>query len=434
MKPIIAIIGRPNVGKSTLFNRILRRRRAVVAEESGVTRDRHYAEADWAGHSFILIDTGGITEYPGRPMEVEIRRQAEVAIDQADRIIFVVDVQAGVNPDDSAVAESLRKSGKEVILAANKADNIIQESLAVEFLSFGLGDPVPVSAMQGRGVGDLLDAILDDLPVMTDEKEDESIKIAVIGKPNVGKSSLVNAFLNEERHIVNDAPGTTRDSIDSKIKFFGKDITLIDTAGLRRPSRVKEEIEFYSNLRTSKALGRCDIALVLFEAPQNITNQDTRVINEAANLGKGIILLANKWDLVEKATGTFEEFHDEVFFRIPTLSYIPLLTISATSKQRIHKALQTVMDVITFTQKRVKTSGLNEYMLPIIEKNPPPALSNKHIKIKYVSQVSVSPTVFAFHCNRPDLVSDQYKRFLERKLREKYKFTGVPLILKFLQK
>ena len=434
MKPTIAIIGRPNVGKSTLFNRILKRRHAVVAEESGVTRDRHFAEAEWTGHYFMLIDTGGITEFPEHLMEAEIRRQAEMAINQADRIIFLVDVQAGITPDDEAVADVLRRCGKQVILAGNKADNQNQEMLTHEFLRLGLGNPMPVSAMRGRGVGDLLDEVVGDLPVANEENEDDSVKIAIIGKPNVGKSSLVNAFLNEERQIVHDVPGTTRDSIDSKIKFFGKDITLIDTAGLRRPSRVKEEIEFFSNIRTSKALSRCDIAIVMIEASENITNQAARVINEAVERGKGIIILANKWDLMEKETGTYEQFRDELYFRIPNMTYIPLLTISAASKQRIHQRLKLAMEVMTNTQLRIQTSELNEYMLGIINKTPPPTVENKYIKIKYISQVSIQPTVITFHCNYPDLIGEQYKRFLERKIREKYKFTGIPLVIRFLQK
>lgn len=434
MKPIIAIVGRPNVGKSTLFNRILKHRRAVVAEESGVTRDRHYADSDWAGHSFTLIDTGGITEFPQHPLAEEIRRQAEIAIEQADRVIFLVDVQTGLNPDDEAVADVLRRGDKKVILATNKADRQQDEAAATDFHRLGLGEPHPISALRGRGVGDLLDMVFEDIPTVTAVSEDNSTKIAVVGRPNVGKSSLVNAFLNQDRLIVDPVPGTTRDSIDSRIKFYGTDITLIDTAGLRRPSRVKGEIEFFSNLRTSRALGRCDIALVLFESAENITKQDTRVVNEAVDRGKGIVLLANKWDLVEKATGTFEDFREEVYFRIPNLSYIPLVTISALTKQRIHRALQTALEVMTFSQIRIPTSDLNEYLLPIIEASPPPAVENRYIRIKYISQVSIQPTVFTLHCNHPDLVAEHYKRFLERKIRERYQFTGIPLKLKFLKK
>jgi GTP-binding protein len=373
-------------------------------------------------------------EYPGQPMEKEIRRQAEVAMNQAERVIFVVDVKTGITSDDEAVADALRRTEKQVCIAANKADRQIEEAAAAEFNGLGLGEPFPVSAMKGRGVGDLLDSILKDIPADDSLVEDSSIKVSVIGRPNVGKSSLVNAFLNEERHIVDDKPGTTRDSIDSKIKFYNTEITLIDTAGLRRSSRVREEIEFYSNVRTTRAISRCDIALVLFESEENITKQDARIVNEAVNLGKGVVLLANKWDLVEKETGTFEAFRDEVYFRIPNLSYIPLLTISATNKQRIHQVLRAALDVFTFSQVRIPTAELNEYLLPIIKSNPPPAIQNKYIRIKYISQVSTKPTVITFHCNQPNLVAEQYKRFLERKIRERFKFTGIPITLKFLRK
>ena len=434
MKPVIAIIGRPNVGKSTLFNRILRRRQAVVSEQSGVTRDRQYADAEWTGKSFIIVDTGGILEFPGKRMEQEIRRQAEMAIEQADRVIFLVDVKSGITPDDLAVADSLRRGGKSVFLAVNKADNREMELAAAEFARLGLGEPLPISALVGRGVGELLDRALEELPTETISGTDASIKIAVVGRPNVGKSSLVNAFLNEERHIVDEKPGTTRDSIDSKIKFYGAEITLIDTAGLRRPSKVNEEIEFYSNLRTTRALNRCDLALVLFDAPDNITKQDTRVINEAADLGKGIVLLANKWDLLEKETGTFEAFQKEAYFRIPNLAYIPLVTASALNKQRIHRVLQVALEVMNFCQLRVPTSELNQYILDIVRGTPPPAIEGRYIKIKYAAQVSVQPTTFTFHCNHPAYVAESYRRFLERKIREKYQFSGVPLQLKFLRK
>ena len=433
MKPIIAIVGRPNVGKSTLFNRIIKRRQAVVAEESGVTRDRHYADSDWTGRSFTLIDTGGIVADPD-PMEEQIRNQAEIAMEESDIIIFLTDAKSGIMPDDFIIAQELRKGDKLVVVAANKADNAKLEQDIYEFHKFGFGEPYPVSAMKGRGVGDLLDAALQNVEVDAEEEYDDSLKVAIIGRPNVGKSSLVNAFLNEDRHIVAPEAGTTRDSIDSKIKFFGKDITLIDTAGLRRRARVNEAVEFFCNLRTSRALGRADIAMILFDAKDNITRQDARIVNDAVDRGKGIVLLANKWDTVEKETGTFEQFRDEVFFRLANLPYLPLLTISALNKQRIHKALQTLIEVDKSCQIRISTSELNDYLLPIIQSSPPPVVENKYLKIKYSAQVSIKPTVFTLHCNYPEAIAEHYKRFMERKIREQFQFTGVPIKLKFLQK
>ena len=434
MRTIIAIVGRPNVGKSTLFNRIIRRRQAVVAEESGVTRDRHYANGDWAGRSFTLIDTGGMMENRQAPLEQEIQRQAETAIAEADVVIFLTNVQAGLIADDYAIANIIRMGGKKIILAVNKADNDKDEAGAYEFHQLGLGEPIAISALRGRGIGELLDAAVKDIPSDSSIVEDDSLKIAVVGRPNVGKSSLINAFLNEERHIVDSVPGTTRDSIDSKLKFYGQEITLIDTAGLRRPSRVKEAVEFFCNLRTERALDRCHIALVLFEAPHNINKQDARVVNQAVERGKGIALLANKWDLLEKDHMTFKQFVDEVNFRLPNLGYIPLLTISVLTKQRIHRVLQLSLEILRNCQIRVPTSELNEYLLAVIEANPPPAVEGRYIRIKYAAQVSIQPTVFTFHCNFPLLILPAYKRFLERKIRERYVFAGVPIKLKLLKK
>ena len=432
--PIVAIIGRPNVGKSTLFNRILGRRRAVVAEESGVTRDRNYADCDWAGKYFTLIDTGGIMLTPQQAIDAGVRRQAEIAITEADRIIFMVDAGSGILPEDYPIADALRRSEKQVLLCANKADNRSVELEIHEFHKLGLGESYPVSALRGRGVGDLLDRVVEGFASPDDFPEDDTIKIAVVGRPNVGKSSLVNAYLGEERNLVDNVPGTTRDSIDSRIRFKSVDITLIDTAGLRRASRVKEAVEFFCNLRSSRAIQRCDIAMVLFDAADNLTAQDIRIINQAVSPGKGIILLANKWDLVKKETGTFEKFRREVYFRIPNLSYIPLITISASTRQRIHRTLDTALMVLKFAQTRIPTPELNDYMLNLIQFTPPPSVGGKYIKIKYLAQVSIAPTVIAAFTNYPQLIPDPYRRFLENRLRERYRFTGVPIKIEFRRK
>ncbi len=421
------------MGKSTLFNRIVRRRQAVVAEESGVTRDRHYTDAEWAGREFSLVDTGGIVETPD-PLEEQVRLQAEVAIEQADLVVFTTDAQSGIMPDDEVIADILRKHDKPVVLAVNKVDNADLEKHIFEFHKLGLGDPMPISALLGRGVGDMLDMILKDMPESAVEVGDDSIRIAIVGRPNVGKSSLVNAFLNEERHIVTPTAGTTRDSVDSRIKFYGVDITLIDTAGLRRASRVKQSVEFFCSLRAERALDRSHIAMVLFDASSGLTRQDARIINEAAKRGKGIVLLANKWDLVDKNGGAYEKFRHQVYSRLANMFYIPLLTISAITKQRIHKALKIALNVHRNTQIRIQTSELNDYILPIIQNSPPPMRENKQVKIKYVAQVSIAPTIFSFHCNYPEAVEEGYRRFLERKIRERYDFTGVPIRLKFRRK
>ncbi|MBC8204824.1 ribosome biogenesis GTPase Der [bacterium] len=433
-KPIVAIIGRPNVGKSTLFNRMIGRRQAVTAEESGITRDRSYADCEWTGRQFTLIDTGGIMLSPKQPLEWGIKKQAETAVSEADKIVLMLDTKTGLIPEDISIVEFLRKSGKPVILCANKADNDKAELEAHEFSQIGLGVPMAVSALRGRGVGDLLDRIVEGFAVSDDDTKDDSVKIAVIGRPNVGKSSLVNAYLGEERHLVDDNPGTTRDSIDSKIRFYNTDITLIDTAGLRRASRVNDAVEFFCNLRTARALNRCDVALVLFEAPENLSSQDIRIINEAVDKGKGIVLLANKWDLLEKQTGTFEKFRREVYYRIPNLNYIPLLTISAVDKQRIHKTLETALTVLNFARTRIPTPELNDYLLPVIQAQPPPAVKGKFINIKYTAQVDFSPITFAVFSNYPQYIQKPYRRFIENRIRARYPFTGVPVKIHFRRK
>jgi GTP-binding protein len=435
MLPIIAIVGRPNVGKSTLFNRILGRRQAVVAEEAGVTRDRHYANCEWAGHAFTLIDTGGILESPQKPLEWEIRRQAEIAISEADAVLFIVDTRTGIHPDDEAIAEVLRLSSKKVVLVANKTDETHLDNLIHEFFRLGIGEPFSISALNGRNIGDMLEMALSGFPAGIHEEADDSLKIAVVGRPNVGKSSLVNALLDEERHIVDDNPGTTRDSLDSKIRYYSQEVTLIDTAGLRRAVRIKDAVEFFCSLRSTRAIERSDAVMVLFEASENLTHQDLRIVEEAVARGKGIALLANKWDLLpDKESGMFERFQKEVYHRLGNLDYIPLLTFSALTKQRIHRVLEIAFEVYHRCQIRIPTSELNDYLLPLIKATPPPAVEGRNLQIKYLSQVSIQPTVFAFHCNFPQLIPTNYQRFLERKLRSRYDFTGVPLRLKFIKK
>lgn len=436
-KPIVAIIGRPNVGKSTLYNRIIRRRDAIVNDQPGVTRDRKYAEADWNGVHFILIDTGGYLPDTEDRIHQAVLKQVTYAIAEADIIAFIADVTTGITSIDSQIARILNRSNKQIILAVNKVDNEIRELDIGEFYKLGLGEPVPISAISGRSIGDFLDKVVElfpDSPTQFEGSEEAEIKIAVVGKPNVGKSSFVNAILGQEKLIVTDIPGTTRDSIDTLFKYYGKKFLLIDTAGLRKRSRVKESVEYFSTIRSFSSIQRCDVAVIIIDAQEGITDQDKKVIEEAVQFKKGIILALNKWDLIEKDTQTAAEYERQIKDSIPYLKYLPIIFISALTHKRVFKVIEIASSIFQERKKKIKTSELNNFFEPIIKNTPPAAISGKEIKIKYITQVKSKPPVFAFFCNHPKLIKTNYRSFLESKLRERFGFFGIPLTLVFRRK
>lgn len=436
MKNIVAIVGRPNVGKSTLFNRILGRRDAIVESVSGVTRDRHYGEADWAGKEFSLVDTGGFVPDSSDIFELAIREQAEIAIEEADVIIFAVDSRDGIMAVDQEIAEMLRRGGKRVLLVVNKCDNERADAESVSFWELGLGEPHPVSAMNGRRIGDLLDAITDGFPVTEVEEETERgpLKIALIGRPNVGKSSISNALLGQERAIVTPIAGTTRDSIDSIVRYYGEDIILIDTAGLRKRKQVHDSIELYSIIRTTRAIDRCDVAVVVIDATIGLERQDAHIIGEAADKRKAIVIVVNKWDLVEKETMTSKRFEDTIRATIPTFAYIPILFISAVTKQRVTKLIELARHVDEERHKRISTSKLNDVVLEAIKFQPPPSVNGRDLRINFIQQPQAAPPVFLCYTNYPELMPENYTRYLERVLRTEFSFEGVPLTLVYKQK
>ncbi len=436
MNNIVAIVGRPNVGKSTLFNRILGRRDAIVESVSGVTRDRHYGEADWAGKEFSLIDTGGFVPDTADIFELAIKEQATIAIEEADIIVFAVDAREGATPVDRGIAEMLRRSGKQVVLLVNKCDNEKMDQESVSFWELGLGEPHPVSAMNGRRIGDALDAITERFPVVQDVESDEQgpLKIALIGRPNVGKSSITNALLGQDRTIVTPIAGTTRDSIDSTLKFHGEEIVLIDTAGLRKRKQVHDSIELYSIIRTVRAIERCDVAVVVIDAVQGLERQDARVITEAAEKKKGLIIAVNKWDLVEKDTMTSKRFEDAIHAELPTFDYIPITFISAVTKQRLVKLIELAKQVHDERHKRISTSKLNDVVLDAIKNHPPPAVRGRDLRINFIQQPQAAPPVFLCYMNHPELMPENYTRYLERVIRREYGFEGVPITIVFKQK
>jgi len=428
MSNIVAIVGRPNVGKSTFFNRLIQRREAIVDAVSGVTRDRHYGKSDWNGKEFSLIDTGGYVVGSDDIFEAEIDKQVELAIDEADAIIFMVDVEAGVTGMDEDVANLLRKVKKPVFLAVNKVDNAKRAEDAVEFYSLGLGEYYTIASINGSGTGDLLDALVEALPEKEENEEQEELpRFAVVGRPNAGKSSFINALIGEDRYIVTDIAGTTRDSIDTKYNRFGFEFNLVDTAGIRRKSKVKEDLEFYSVMRSVRAIEHCDVCLLVFDATRGFDGQVQNIFWLAERNRKGIVILVNKWDLVEKDNKTTKEFEAKIKKQIEPFTDVPIIFISALTKQRIYKAIETAVEVYKNRSKRIKTSELNDVLLPIIEHNPPPAYKGKYVKIKYIMQLPTPQPQFAFFCNLPQYVKDPYKRFLENKLRKHFNFHGVPV-------
>jgi GTP-binding protein len=435
MNHIIAIVGRPNVGKSTFFNRVLGRRDAIVEDVPGVTRDRHYGEADWAGKEFSVIDTGGFVPESSDTFEVAIREQVEIAIEEADTIVFVVSIKDGVTPVDQEIGEMLRRVAKRVVLVVNKCDNDKLDQESVLFYELGLGEPHPVSAINGRRVGDVLDVMTEMMPQAEEgESEGGPLKISLIGRPNVGKSSITNALLGKDRAIVTPIAGTTRDSIDSTVKFYGEEITLIDTAGLRKRKMVNESIELYSIIRTVRAIERSDVVIIVIDATQGLERQDSRIIDEAAEKRKGLIIAVNKWDLVEKDTMTAKRFEDAIHEAMRTFDYIPILFISAVTKQRVTKLIELAKEVNAERNKRISTSKLNDVILEAIKNHPPPAVRGHDLRINFIQQPQAAPPVFLCYTNQPDLVPESYTRYLERTIREHFGFMGVPLTIVYKQK
>ncbi|WP_298902483.1 ribosome biogenesis GTPase Der [uncultured Psychroserpens sp.] len=429
MSNIVAIVGRPNVGKSTFFNRLIQRREAIVDAVSGVTRDRHYGKSDWNGKEFSLIDTGGYVKGSDDVFEAEIDKQVELAIEEADAIIFMVDVETGVTGMDEDVARLLRKVDKPVFLAVNKVDNNKRSEDAVEFYALGLGEYYTIASINGSGTGDLLDALVEALPENDeDEKEEDQLpRFAVVGRPNAGKSSFINALIGEDRYIVTDIAGTTRDSIDTKYNRFGFEFNLVDTAGIRRKSKVKEDLEFYSVMRSVRAIEHCDVCLLVLDATRGFDGQVQNIFWLAERNRKGIVILVNKWDLIEKNTQSTRDFERVIRKEIEPFTDVPIVFISVLNKQRIFKAIETAVEVYENRTKKIKTSKLNEVLLPIIENYPPPAYKGKFVKIKYIMQLPTPQPQFAFFCNLPQYVRDPYKRFLENNLREHFDFKGVPV-------
>lgn len=434
MGNIVAIVGRPNVGKSTFFNRLIQRREAIVDSVSGVTRDRHYGKSDWNGRKFSLIDTGGYVKGSDDIFEAEIDKQVELAIDEADAIIFMVDVESGVTPMDEEVANLLRKVKKPVLLAVNKVDNNKRLENAVEFYSLGLGEYFPIASTNGSGTGDLLDALVEALPETEAEEETELPRFAVVGRPNAGKSSFINALIGEERYIVTDIAGTTRDSMDTRYNRFGFEFNLVDTAGIRRKSKVKENLEFYSVMRSVRAIENCDVCLLVLDATRGFDGQVQNIFWLAHRNHKGIVILVNKWDLVDKETNTLKDYEAMIRREIEPFTDVPIVFISVLTKQRVFKAIETAVKVFENRSRKIKTRQLNDIMLPIIEKNPPPAYKGKYVKIKFCTQLPTPHPQFAFFCNLPQYVRDPYKRFIENKLRKEFDFQGVPVTIYFRKK
>lgn len=422
------------MGKSTFFNRLIQRREAIVDSVSGVTRDRHYGKSDWNGHKFSLIDTGGYVKGSDDIFEAEIDKQVELAIDEADAIIFMVDVETGVTPMDEDVANLLRKVDKPVLLAVNKVDNNKRLENAVEFYSLGLGEYFPIASTNGSGTGDLLDALVEALPEIEVEEESELPRFAVVGRPNAGKSSFINSLIGEERYIVTDIAGTTRDSMDTRYNRYGFEFNLVDTAGIRRKSKVKENLEFYSVMRSVRAIENCDVCLLVLDATRGFDGQVQNIFWLAQRNHKGIVILVNKWDLVDKETNTLKEYEAMIRREIEPFTDVPVIFISVLTKQRVFKAIETAVKVFENRSKKIKTRQLNDVMLPIIEKNPPPAYKGKYVKIKYCTQLPTPHPQFAFFCNLPQYVRDPYKRFIENKLRQEFDFQGVPVTIYFRKK
>lgn len=435
MSNILAIVGRPNVGKSTLFNRLLERREAIVDSTAGVTRDRHYGKSDWNGVEFTVIDTGGYDVGSDDIFEEEIRRQVQLAVDEATSIVFMVNVEEGLTDTDQEIYQLLRKANKPLYVVVNKVDSSKELLPATEFYQLGIEKYYTLSSATGSGTGELLDDIVKNFPTTEYVDVFEGLpRITIAGRPNVGKSTLTNALLGDERNIVTDIAGTTRDSIETVYNKFGHEFILVDTAGMRKKSKVSEDLEFYSVMRSIRAIENSDVVILMIDATKGWESQDMNIFGIAQKNRKGIVILVNKWDLVEKETNTMKQFENQIREKIALFSDVPILFISALTKQRILKAVETAVEVCENRKKRIKTSKLNEIMLPIIENTPPPALKGKYIKIKYCTQLPTVTPQFAFFCNLPQYVKEPYKRFIENQLRKNFDFTGVPIEVYFRQK
>jgi GTP-binding protein len=431
MSNIVAIIGRPNVGKSTLFNRLIEAREAIVDEVSGVTRDRHYGHVEWCGKAFSVIDTGGYIHGSEDVFESEIRKQVKIAIEEADILLFMVDVITGITDLDLEVAGLIRKSNKKVVIVANKVDNNKRIIDANEFFSLGLGEIYCISAVSGSGTGELLDKVVSLFDKEYVDDTEGLPKFAIVGQPNVGKSSFLNTLIGEDRSIVTPIAGTTRDSINTRYNAYGFDFLLIDTAGLRRKSRVKEDIEFYSVMRAIRSIEESDVCILMIDAQEGMSAQDINIFHLADKNKKGIVILVNKWDLVEKDTNSTKRYIEAIKAKIAPFTDVPILFVSVHEKQRIHKALETAVQVFNNRAAKIPTSKLNKIMLPIIEHNPPPATKGKHIKVKYVTMLPIKTPSFAFFCNMPQYIKEQYRRFIENKLRDNFDLSGVPISIYF---
>ena len=433
MSNIVAIVGRPNVGKSTLYNRLTETRKAIVDDYSGVTRDRHYGTAEWTDRNFTVIDTGGYVAHSEDVFEAAIREQVVIAIEEATVILFMLDVTTGITDLDDDIAKLLRRSKKPVFVVVNKVDNNQRLSDANVFYSLGLGDLYSISSMTGSGTGELLDEVIKHFEEEVEE-EHKLPKYAIVGRPNVGKSSLINALIGKERNIVTPIAGTTRDSIHIHYKQYGQEFMLIDTAGLRKKTKVKENIEFYSVMRTIKALEEADVVILMIDATEGLESQDVNIFHLAEKNKKGIVILVNKWDLIEKDHKTTKAFEEQIRYKTAPFTDVPIVFTSVVEKQRILKGIEVAAHVFENKFKKIPTSKLNDIMLPIIESYPPPATKGKYVKIKYVTQINATSPMFAFFCNLPQYVKEPYKRFIENKLRENFDFSGVPIQIYFRQK
>lgn len=435
MLPVVSIVGRPNVGKSTIFNRLIGSRKAIVDDQYGVTRDRHYGESHWNGREFTVIDTGGYQPDATDVMIEGIREQVHIALEESDVILFVVDTEAGITSLDTSVANLLRQQEKPVLLVANKADNEERAMNATEFYTLGFEELYPVSGLNGIGTGDLLDRLVELLPEEGEEEQSEFPKLAVVGRPNVGKSSFVNAMLNDERCIVTDIPGTTRDSINSKLVYNDKSYILVDTAGLRKRRKVEENVEFYSAVRTDRALRDCDVAIIMLDAMRGFEAQDKHILSEAERFNKGIVIVLNKWDLVpEKDTNLLKEFEQYIYDEVPNMQWVPIVSISATNKQRIGRVIEVADEVIKEREKLISTPDFNDFLQRVTKERPLPIKRGHALKIKYATQVKSAPPVFKFFMNTPSELPANYRRFIEKRIREEFGFKGVPITMTFKQK